>query len=62
MVEMFERTGYRVISCDGANPIDDAWRAAPNSARKLVKVALLPLLGDARFVHFVVMAETAGGG
>ena len=57
MVEMFEQNGYRVVSCEGANAIDDAWRSLPFSARRLVKTALLPFLGDSRFVHFVVLAE-----
>ncbi len=64
MVEMFEQTGYRVVSCEGANAIDHAWQSEPLSARRLLKTALLPLLGDSRFVHFVVLAEPvpdAGG-
>jgi 2-polyprenyl-3-methyl-5-hydroxy-6-metoxy-1,4-benzoquinol methylase len=57
MVEMFEQTGYRVVSCEGANSIDHAWRSQPLSARRLLKTALLPFLGDSRFVHFIVLAE-----
>jgi 2-polyprenyl-3-methyl-5-hydroxy-6-metoxy-1,4-benzoquinol methylase len=57
MVEMFEQSGYRVVSCEGANPVDDAWRSEPWSGRRLVKTAMLPLLGDSRFVHFVVLAQ-----
>ncbi len=62
MLEMFEQNGYRVVSCEGTNPIDDAWRALPFSARRLAKTALLPFLGDARFIHFVVLAEPRSGG
>jgi 2-polyprenyl-3-methyl-5-hydroxy-6-metoxy-1,4-benzoquinol methylase len=62
MVEMFDGSGYRVVSCEGANAIDDAWRAEPRSLRKLGKTALLPLLGDSRYVHFVVLAEPVVSG
>jgi len=56
MIEMFEQNGYRVLSCKGSNAIDDVWRSQPG-ARGLVKRALLPFLGDSRYIHFVVLAE-----
>ena len=57
MVEMFEQTGYRVLECRGANGVDVTWPTEPQLVRRLAKKAVLPFLGDARYIHFVVLAE-----
>jgi 2-polyprenyl-3-methyl-5-hydroxy-6-metoxy-1,4-benzoquinol methylase len=57
MVEMFEETGYRVLECRGANGVDATWPAEPRLVRRLAKKALLPFLGDSRYIHFVILAE-----
>ena len=59
MIEMFEQGGYRVLRCEGANGVDDAWAEDPNPLKRRAKRTLLPLLGDARYLHFVIVAEVA---
>ena len=59
MVEMFERAGYHVERCVGANSLAGDWRAQPWGPRSLVKRMLLPTLGDSKFVHFVLVASVA---
>ncbi len=56
MVEMFAGAGYRVDRCAGANSLEHGWRNEPRLLRRTAKRALLPVLGDSKFIHFVVLA------
>ena len=58
MTEMFEQTGYRVLDVPRRErPRRHVARQTPFWRRRLAKSALLPFLGDSRYIHFVVLAE-----
>lgn len=57
MVEMFEQAGFQVDVCAGANPIDEIWLSDGLWPRRQVKRALLPVIGDGRYCHFVIRAR-----
>jgi 2-polyprenyl-3-methyl-5-hydroxy-6-metoxy-1,4-benzoquinol methylase len=57
MIEMFEQAGYRVTRCEGANSVQQVWSSDPNPVKRLAKLGLLPLLGDSRYLHFIILAE-----
>lgn len=57
MVEMFEDTGYVVEQCIGLNSIVDAWRAKPGIG-PAVKARLGRVLGDARYLQFLIIARS----
>jgi 2-polyprenyl-3-methyl-5-hydroxy-6-metoxy-1,4-benzoquinol methylase len=57
MIEMFQENGYRVVRCEGANGVQQTWPLEPNVMKRLAKRALLPLLGDSKYIHFVVLAQ-----
>jgi 2-polyprenyl-3-methyl-5-hydroxy-6-metoxy-1,4-benzoquinol methylase len=56
MIEMFEQTGYVVRRCEGVNDFKDEWLDDHRWMRRLLKRAVVPLLKDARYMHFVVEA------
>ena len=57
MVEMFDRAGYTVELCEGINSVRQEWKQDPSGPRRLAKLLLERALGDARFLHFVVVAN-----
>jgi len=57
MMEMFDRAGYRVESCVGANGFDKFWRTDPSIHRRFAKLALRLALRDSRHVHFIIVAS-----
>ena len=59
MIEMFQGAGFQVNLCVGANSLADRWRSEPRLLKRVAKRALLPALGDAQFIHFVVLASPA---
>ena len=67
MVDLFERTGFRVLTVDGVNPVwSQEWRgpAHPNwLLRKAISAgrrAFLAWQPDARWLQFVVVGERVG--
>jgi 2-polyprenyl-3-methyl-5-hydroxy-6-metoxy-1,4-benzoquinol methylase len=59
MVEMFEQAGYDIETCAGVNGVRDVWAGDRSVARRRVKLLVRPLLGDAQFLQFVVVAARA---
>jgi 2-polyprenyl-3-methyl-5-hydroxy-6-metoxy-1,4-benzoquinol methylase len=57
MVEMFDRAGYTVELCEGINSVRREWKQDPSGPRRLAKLLLERALGNARFLHFVVVAN-----
>ena len=57
MVEMFDRAGYTVELCEGINSVRQDWKQDPSGPRRTAKLLLERALGDARFLHFVVVAN-----
>ena len=57
MVELFESTGYTVETCVGMNSINDRWRTDPLAPRRALKRLLARIIGDAQFMHFLVIAR-----
>jgi 2-polyprenyl-3-methyl-5-hydroxy-6-metoxy-1,4-benzoquinol methylase len=57
MVEMFEQAGYRVLQVEGVNPYAGSWPHDPPGPRKLAKRFIPRLMGDFRYMHFMVHAE-----
>jgi 2-polyprenyl-3-methyl-5-hydroxy-6-metoxy-1,4-benzoquinol methylase len=57
MIEMFEQADYRVTRCEGANSVQQVWSTDRNAVKRLAKLGLLPLLGDSRYLHFIILAE-----
>ncbi len=56
MLALFEDAGFRVGAIHGANSVSGLLRTDPNFARRVVKLGATRLLGNARYLHFVVAA------
>lgn len=59
MIDLFEESGYAVETCVGMNSINDKWATDPLAPRRGLKGALARLIGDAQFMHFLVIARPA---
>lgn len=57
MVELFESTGYTVETCVGMNSINDGWATDPLGPRRGLKATLARVIGNAQFMHFLVIAR-----
>lgn len=57
MIELFESSGYAVEQIAGVNDIAAIWATDPLAPRRFLKRRLADLLGDRRYLHFVVVAR-----
>ncbi|MBS1848924.1 MAG: class I SAM-dependent methyltransferase [Actinobacteria bacterium] len=57
--EMFTDCGYVVETCAMANPITTKWSTDPLRIRRSAKAAFAKLLGDAAYLHVVIVARRA---
>ncbi len=57
MIEMFEQAGYRVTRCQGVNDVAAEWLSDPRHVRRVAKRLVVPLLRDARYMQFVIVAQ-----
>jgi 2-polyprenyl-3-methyl-5-hydroxy-6-metoxy-1,4-benzoquinol methylase len=59
MVDLFESAGYTVETCVGMNGINAKWATDPLAPRRWLKASLARGIGNAQFMHFLVIARPA---
>jgi 2-polyprenyl-3-methyl-5-hydroxy-6-metoxy-1,4-benzoquinol methylase len=56
-IGLFEDAGFEVEQCVGINSIGKKWEGDPFAPRRLLKRGLARVLGDHRYLHFVVVGR-----
>lgn len=56
MIDMFEKTGYRVEVCAGNGNFFDLWTGTTPRTRRVLDKVLSPVIRDMRYLGFVVVA------
>ena len=56
-IGLFEEAGFDVEQCVGINSIGKKWEGDPLAPRRVLKRGLARVLGDHRYLHFVVVGR-----